>query len=158
MTKKNPVGRPTEYNSEIAKRICDLVATNPRGLKYVCESYNDMPHRSTVIEWRWKHPEFADMYIEAARFAAQLLGEETIEDARELRFYTDQNGVEKVDPGFTRAQELLVNTKKWYSARLVPRLFGDKIQLENTQKENEELKEQVIKLREELESKHRKEY
>lgn len=119
-------GRPTIYTPELVDLICQRVATHTCGLTPLCEMYEDMPHRDTVNEWRYRYPEFSDKYAEAKRFQAELMAEEINEIASQKHYYIDAEGNKRVDSGFIASQRLIVDSIKWQASKLAPKIYGDK--------------------------------
>lgn len=152
------VGRPTLYSEEIADYIVDKVASSAVGLKQMCIDDDRMPDHSTVNLWRWKHPEFSSRYQLAKQHQTYLMGEDCEEIAKEIEYTSDQNGCSKVDPGFIASRRLIVDTKKWHTAKLHPTIFGDRKAVEALQGENEQIKAELMALKLQLAEVNKKEY
>lgn len=124
-------GRPTTYTPELAKLICERVATNPVGLETLIILYPDMPNSSTIKAWRKTHSEFSAWYFEAKSFQAQLLVEEIDELLpSEIRYYHDAQGNERIDAPSAAMIIAKINNRKWTAARLAPKVYGDKQQID----------------------------
>lgn len=126
---KHAGGRPTKYCKELSDLICDRVATHKISTTKLCLMYDDMPHVDTVVQWRWKHPEFSEAYRKAKCNQIELLSEELEELSKEKLFYTDAEGNERVDTGSVASTRLQVETRKFLAVKLLPKIFGDKVQL-----------------------------
>lgn len=132
MTKrKNPkdklkVGRPTDYNADIAALICERVATSTLGLNRLCANYMDMPVKSTVNQWRYKYPEFSALYAQAKLFQADLLAEECLDIADDSTDDTVINaeGFEICNTEWINRCRLRIDTRKWLAAKLLPKQYG----------------------------------
>lgn len=149
-------GRPTTYTKEIADRICELTATIPRGLQYICNTHEDLPACSTIRLWAWKHPEFSAQYLDAKRMQAMVLAEETIELAKTRNTYIDKDGQQKVDPGAVAANRLEINNAHWHASRLaLP--YRDK-QDEDVKQNTDEMKETLKEIRANLDERNKKDY
>lgn len=138
-------GRPTDYNDEMANRICDLVATHARGLPRLCEAYTDLPEPQTINRWRREKPQFSSKYAQAKMEQAELLAESIDDIAYDLyeHYYIDpDSGASKIDSGMVAHARLLIDARKWTAAKLAPKIYGDKMQTEHSV--NEATKE-VIK-------------
>lgn len=134
MTDKKPtkskasakVGRPTDYNEAIATLICERVATSTVGLNKLCTMYDDLPVKSTVNLWRYKHPEFSTRYALAKLLQADLLAEECLEiaddDSEDTKI--DFNGVEVANTEFMARSRLRIDTRKWLASKLLPKQYG----------------------------------
>lgn len=152
------VGRPTTYNEEMADYIVDKVASSSVGLKQMCIDDDKMPDQSTVNLWRWKHPEFSARYQLAKQHQTYLGGEDCEEISKEIEYISDQNGCQKVDPGFIASRRLIVDTKKWHYAKLYPTVFGDRKAIEQLQNEHEQTKAELLALKAQLAMVNKKEY
>lgn len=151
-------GQPTLYNEEIAQYVLDRVASTTCGLKTLCKEDPKMPAQDTVNLWRWKHPEFSERYLAAKQVQAHLLAEACEEEAKEKLYYTDASGAERVDAGFTAAQRLLIDTRKWHASKVSPHFYGDKKSIEDIKNQQQDLLEEVLSIRAELKEKNKKEY
>ena len=123
VNKKKIVGRPTDYTPELATLICERVATHEVGLKQLCSMYDDMPDKTTINRWRYKHPEFCTQYAHSKISRIEMLIDE-IQELCDVPTYEDAEGVTRVDSGLVARQRLKVDTLKWQAAKLVPRLYG----------------------------------
>lgn len=135
--KKHPddllkTGRPTIYTSELADRICDLLATDTACLDEICAKNPDLPGHDSIYKWRHRHPEFAEKYLHAMHSRSHLYAEETLKIAREKSTYLDAEGNNKIDPGYVAWQKMNVNLRQWHASKLAPKVYGDKTQVENT--------------------------
>lgn len=92
---KNPVGRPTAYNQEIADKIIDSLSTSTVGVKKTCAALGV----DITTMWRWiaKHEDFRHRYDAAKELQVRLMTEELDEltDDRSLDILPDGriNGV-----------------------------------------------------------------
>jgi hypothetical protein len=130
---KKKVGRPTDYNQELANLICERVATHEIGLKRLCAMYDDMPAKITINQWRNKYPEFATQYAQAKISQIETLVDEIIDiadDSTQDEIINDQ-GTRVCNSEFIARSRLRIDTRKWLASKLVPRLYGDKEELVN---------------------------
>lgn len=149
-------GRPTKYTPELGKLICERIAINPVGYSTLEQMYPDMPHVGTVRAWRTSIPEFSTLYLEAKAFQAQLLVEEIdslLPD--KIRYYVDDKGNERIDAPSASMLIAKINNRKWMAARLAPKLYGDKQQVDISA--NETTKE-VVKRVADINKEAEKEY
>ena len=140
--KKSKCGRPTIYTDELAKLICERVATNPVGLDTLLTLYPDMPDQSTIKAWRYRYPQFSTWYLEAKSLQAQLLVEE-IDNMlpSDVRYYIDDRGNERIDAPSASMIIAKINNRKWQAARLAPKIYGEKQQTEVTVKHEDNIKD-----------------
>ncbi len=112
----------------------------------MCEENDFFPHVDTIYEWRMRHREFAEMYAQAKIRQADLMAEHCIDIA---------DSATKETWGQDR---LRIDTRKWLASKLLPKLYGDRYILEQKNEENEQLKEEILKLREKLDAENKKDY
>jgi hypothetical protein len=98
----------------MAERICVLLAEGKALVEITAQ--DDMPATSTVYRWMEYHPEFSEMYYRARERQAHTMADRAVLMA--LR-----GGGAIADPQVAAVQ---LNAIKWAAARLAPRTFGDK--------------------------------
>jgi hypothetical protein len=153
-------GRPTSYTQELADRICKKIATTTMGTKRLCATYDWMPSHDTIYEWIFDHKYFSDQYAAAKRAQGQLLAEETVDIADDASndIRLSQTGDEVVNAEFVARSKLRVDTRKWMVSKLLPKIYGDTSRIDTLQDENAGLKEEMAKLRAEMDAKNKKEF
>ncbi len=57
------------------------MATHEVGLQRLCSMYDDMPDKTTINKWRYKHPEFSTQYAQAKISQIETLVDEIIDIA-----------------------------------------------------------------------------
>ena len=99
-----------------------------------------MPSPSTVFLWRIKYQEFLEQYARACEERTELFAEEIIDIADNIKrdkkpiYEVDENG-KKVLVGYTdnklavRRDQLRIDARKWTAVRLLPKKFGDKLEV-----------------------------
>lgn len=124
-------GRPTEYNLEFAKEICEAFENSHWGLNQLCDLNPHWPSAQTIRSWIRTHDQFLSMYREAKERQAHYTAEEMMrvayDDSKDWKVIEDAEGNEKtvlVAESVNRAR-LKVDTLKWQAARLLPRIYGD---------------------------------
>lgn len=127
-------GRPSDYNLELAKKICRLIATSNKGLKQICAENDDLPTQQTVFEWRLDHDEFAGLYARAKCQQVEFLVDEiiTISDEASKDHIITEAGKKACNAEYLNRSRLRVDTRKWIAAKLAPRLYGDRTVVEQT--------------------------
>jgi len=128
------LGRPTDYNEDLADRICELIATSPLGTNKLCKLHEWMPCEDIIYRWRYRHDSFNEKYAKAKSRQAELMVEQIIDisDDKSEDIIFDEAGNKKVDSGAVAHRRLQVDTRKWYASKLAPKIYGDKIQNETT--------------------------
>ncbi len=124
------IGRPSEFTQEMADRICDQIATSHASLRTVCKP-EDMPATVTILRWLRDFESFRIQYARAKAEQAALGVEEMYEisDDGTNDFYTDEKGKVKVDHENIQRSRLRVDTRKWVASKLLPKLYGDKLDI-----------------------------
>lgn len=115
------MARPSEYNFEMCKDICDRVAEGAN-IKTVLSSKQEYPDFSTWCRWRRQHEELSNLYVKAIQDKAESVDEE-------IDFIYDglKNGT------YEPAQaNVLIQTLKWKASKYYPKMFGDKTQMEHS--------------------------
>lgn len=131
-------GRPTVFSAELAEQICAALAEG-RSLRDVC-SADGMPAESTVRAWAIEDREgFSAQYTLAREVGYQAMADELLEIADDGRNdWMERRGEE--DAGWQANGEhiqrsrLRVDTRKWMLSKVLPKVYGEKQQLEHTGK------------------------
>ena len=123
MKKPKKVGRPSKFNSALATRICMRMAAG-ESVRRICSDKN-MPSFSTVMRWvhdtnQVAHKEgFPERYQAAMQSKAHHMFDELLEIADD-------------DTDETQRSRLRVDTRKWYLSKCLPKVFGDKLNLDHS--------------------------
>jgi len=127
-------GRPTKYSLALAHRICELTATHSWGLDRLCATFPELPDSTTVYLWRSIYPEFSTIYAQAKLKQAEILAEEILQIADDASgdIKYDKDGNESLNGEFVARSRLRIDTRKWLAAKLLPKAYGDKKQVEET--------------------------
>lgn len=125
-----PTGRPSTYSLEVAQQILERIASGEM-LKDICASHG-MPPAPTVRGWVIDDREgFASQYKRARELACWEMADEIkrISDDPAGDFTIDGDG--KVTPNFENVQRsrLRVDTRKWLLSKMLPRYFGDRVEV-----------------------------
>ena len=105
----------TRYTAELAEAILDRLAKGET-LRAICRD-DGMPPAPTVLEWVKDDREgFAERYARVRESGAYAMADELIEIA------AGQSG-----SGDVQRDKLHVDTLKWTLSKILPRVFGDKL-------------------------------
>lgn len=156
------MGRPTNFNETIARRICDLVSTHTVGYRRLEKMYDDLPYEQTVREWRLAHVNFGLQYAQAKILQAELLAEECMDIADDSRndwmeSLSDEekgNGW-KLNGDHINRSRLRIDTRKWHASKLLPKKYGD---YKTQELSNTEVDEDCKRRMQEMDERNRKEY
>ena len=126
MEENNKVGRPSIYTQELADKICEQIALG-NSIRKVCES-DDMPGLSSIFKWIRENKEFAQQY-------ARATGERTEAQHEDLLELGDEaiKHAYKADPkaagAVVQAVKLKADNLKWSMSKMVPKKYGDKLDM-----------------------------
>lgn len=115
-------GRPSDYSSELADLICEMIADG-KSLRKICEA-DDMPNKATVFRWLALHKVFSDQYAKARESQADTLFDEVLAIADQYDSAADKLEVDHIN----RAR-LRIDARKWMAGKLRPKKYGEKLEL-----------------------------
>lgn len=108
------------YSPEIAERILDGLMQG-QGLNTVCQA-DDMPDESAVRQWVLDNVDgFAPKYARARAIQAERIADELIA-------LSDKAS----DSETAQVQRLKIDTRKWVISKILPKKYGDKVEVEQT--------------------------
>ncbi len=110
------MGRPTKFTESLANDICRRLADGD-SLRQICLR-KDMPSRETVRRWQGENSLFRGQYVTARDHMVDALAEEAMYLAR------------TANPQNANARRLYVDTVKWYTGKVAPKKYGDKLAME----------------------------
>lgn len=110
------IGRPSDYDPDIATVICERIA-NGESIRAICAS-KGMPSHTTVYRWIDAHDEFRSQYARAREDQAERYASELIEIAE---------SVDTSNRVAIEAAKLRIDTRKWVASKLLPKVYGDRI-------------------------------
>lgn len=129
---KKPVGRPTGYTQDLADQICEGLASG-MSMRTVCKE-ETFPCMQTVFRWLRTYPEFCEQYTRAKAEAADALVEEMMDisddGTNDWMEVHDKDGEcigYKVNGEHVQRSRLRVETRKWIAAKLKPKKYGEKV-------------------------------
>ena len=128
------------FSEAIGEEICRRLAAG-ESLRSICRS-EGMPDISTVLKWALDraHP-FARRYAQAREIGYRILAEEILEISDNSRgdFVgrpgKDGETVMVIDHEAVARARLRVDSRKWMLAKMLPKIFGEKIVSEITGKD-----------------------
>jgi hypothetical protein len=116
--------------------ICKEIS-NGRSLRKVLKD-NGMPNKNTFYKWVEEDEEKAEQYARAIEDRITLKFESIEEDYLEPP-RVHSNGF--IDPSWVQLQRLKIDAKKWELSKLMPKKYGDKLDLTSA---GEKLKPLII--------------
>lgn len=149
-------GRPTKYNLKLGQEICDAIASTSKGTKKLCAEHSHWPCQDTLFTWLRTYPEFSEQYAQAKVCQIELLVDEIIEisDDASQDQHMNELGALVSNPSAINRARLKVDTRKWLASKLVPKVYGNKIDIEGNNSMSEELRQ----LSADLEVKYTRDY
>lgn len=123
----NQTGRPSTYTRETADAVIALmVADEPQSMREACKALGVAP--GTFAGWVVEdHDGLAERYARAMQVRATVLADEIVEIADDSRQDTDEEG--RPNHEHIQRSRLRVDTRKFVLAKVLPRIWGDKVQL-----------------------------
>lgn len=139
MTKKKPaktkadqpkkIGRPTTFRQEIADTLCEAVSSG-KSMRAACREIGI--DNTMVFRWIDKNEAFGKQYAKAMAVRAELLAQEIVDIADEAEVEATYQGEEvKLDlsSAAVARNRLRVDARKWVASKLLPKRYGDKVQI-----------------------------
>lgn len=126
---KKKLGRPSKYSPDLAAQICNLIAQG-NSLRKICRQEN-MPDMKTVFTWMPLFPDFLQQYTRAYEQRAEHLFEQILEIADDSTndYIETEHGIVFNQENYQRSR-LRVDSRKWFLARMNPKKYGDKQNVE----------------------------
>lgn len=118
------------YSRELGDEICRRLA-NGESLLGICTG-DDMPWESAVRNWVVVDVDgFAARYAYARETGYHHMAEEIVRIADDGRgdTWTDEDGNEVVNSDHINRSKLRVDARKWLLSKMLPKTFGDKVDL-----------------------------
>jgi hypothetical protein len=121
----------SEFQQDLADKICSIVATHTESLEDLVKLY-ELPPVRTIYDWLYRNDAFSHNYAKAKQIQASRMIEELDKIAQDKLYYEDDKGNQRVDAGYTASQRLMADTRKFIASKLIPKVYGDKQQIEQT--------------------------
>jgi len=136
-----------QYDREaITELVCSELALG-KSLRSILDADDKLPSASTFLDWIGADSFLAEQYAHARQMAYELLADEIVAIADE-NYTTDEHGVrERLSSEAIQRNRLRVDTRKWMLSKMLPKVYGDKIQTEHTGKDGGPIQLQAVDLR-----------
>ena len=110
--------RPTKYNKKLGERICKQIANGKSLLKI--SKLKNMPTRQTIHNWLLDKElkDFFDNYEKSCNVRAENM----FDNLNEISDLSDKKES-------TNRSRLRVDTRKWYLSKIMPKKYGDKLDI-----------------------------
>lgn len=135
MPKKTKARREPDEVAKIKAQICQQLAEG-MSLRAICRQ-EGMPAAATVCLWLSKDAAFAEQYTRAREQQADAIFEEMLDIADDgtndwmERQIAEDVTVSVVNSEHIQRSRLRVDTRKWMLARMSPKKYGDKVDVEH---------------------------
>lgn len=127
-------GRPSIYSQELADKICVRLAAG-ESLRSICRD-PDMPEARTVHYWLLDEEKksFFQQYARARSIQAENMFDEILDIADDgsndfMTIVKGNESYEMENKEVTNRSKLRVDSRKWYLSKVLPKKFGDKLDL-----------------------------
>ena len=136
-----------QYDREaITELVCSELALG-KSLRSILDADDKLPSASTFLDWIGADSFLAEQYAHARQMAYELLADEIVAIADE-NYTTDEHGVrERLSSEAIQRNRLRVDTRKWMLSKMLPKVYGDRIQTEHTGKDGGPIQLQAVDLR-----------
>lgn len=127
------MGRPTSFTQAMADTLCERLASG-LSLRKICRN-KAMPNKATVFRWLGQNAEFSDQYARAREAQADLYVDEMVDlsDTPQIGRKTKRTvdgKLEVMTADMIEHRRLQIETRKWVAARMRPKKYGDKLDVE----------------------------
>jgi hypothetical protein len=134
---KKVMGRPTKFTNAIAEEVCRRIS-NGESLLQICRDEH-LPTRVTVNNWviSGKHRDFFINYARARNHQADHFFEQILDIAHDgsndwMEIETKSGRIIEVpNHEHINRSRLRVDTLKWYLSKVLPKKYGDKLEIES---------------------------
>ena len=130
------MARPSIFTQALADVICERIA-NGESLRRICMDDENMPAISSVMRWLSEDKAFSEQYARAREIQAEGFFDE-IADIADNASNDWMEACDPDNPGYRLNGEhisrskLRVDARKWMLAKMLPKKYGDKQQIDHT--------------------------
>jgi len=125
------MGRPSDFTQEMADLICERMADG-QSLRAICVD-DEMPSRAAIFRWLAANEAFRDQYARACEIRTDELFDQMLEIADTPKVGTKTVSkatvLEITEADMIEHRRLQVETRKWALAKMAPKKYGDKLDL-----------------------------
>lgn len=119
-----------ETRAEILRRL-----EEGESLRAICRT-EGMPSAPNVLRWVKEDAEFADRYARAREIGYTLLADVLVDiaDTPQIgqKTVSKATGLEITEGDMIEHRRLQIDTRKWLLAKMLPKVYGDKQQIEHS--------------------------
>ena len=125
-------GRPSIKTKKVTDRIIENIQIYGISVKKACAKEN-IPAGS-FFKWLLDDKILYDQYRNAMNIRNEILADEIIDisDYIDNDNVTDENGNVKANKEWIMRSKLRIHARQWTLSKLMPKKYGDKVEIENT--------------------------
>jgi hypothetical protein len=118
------------FNQKKADELCELLRSG-LSLRKAAEQLGMAP--STVLLWAKESP-FSEQYARAREVGYQLLADEILDISDDGRgdTWVDEEGIVRTNQDVVARSRLRVDSRKWMLSKMLPKIYGDKVDIEHS--------------------------
>lgn len=122
------MGRPVTHTAALAETICERLSGG-ESLRAICRD-EAMPPEATVRGWALDDREgFAALYARAREVQAHAIADELLEIADDgSNDWMVREGKTELNSEHVQRSRLRSDTRKWLLSKMLPKVYGDKMQ------------------------------
>jgi len=127
------------YSDALGDEICERIATSTIGLKHICLAI-DVPY-STVTGWIYddKHP-MSEKYARAKKLQVDHMADELLDIVDDgsndlMTIVKGDESYEVENKEVVNRSKLRADTRKWLMSKILPKKYGDKLDVTSNNKE-----------------------
>ncbi len=123
-----------KFSDELFEAMCMRISTSADGLHKVCSEFNISP--ISFYQWLKDDKELANRYAHAREVQAELLADQILsiadDSTNDTKTIIGKSGepIEVENTEWTNRSKLRVEARKWIAAKLKPKKYGDKVEVE----------------------------
>lgn len=120
-----------EQKDAIIQDVCYQIAEEGKSLRSILKDEN-LPAMSTFMKWISESEQYARAYATAVELRADLLVEDILNIADNVGqdMVENEDGIPVINHAVIQRDRLRVDSRKWLAARMNPKKYGDKLNLE----------------------------
>ncbi len=131
-------GRPRLISEALTREICTRIMLQ-QTLKEICADPN-MPSQRTIVYWLAdpRNADFREQYYYARRVQAELyvdeifeIADDTSKDYKKVYNSKTEEYDEVPNNEHIQRSRVRIDTRKWYASKMVPKIYGDKQQIDH---------------------------
>jgi hypothetical protein len=141
------MGRPAfEFTEENMDFICEKIAESSLGLVELHEQFKpNFPAKSDIYRELAKNEVFRDKYAQARQMQAEAMADEILRIADDgsndlMTISKGNESYEVENKEVVNRSRLRVDTRKWLMSKLLPKKYGDRLELDNKHSGSVDLK------------------